>query len=174
MAAPRELGALRHVRHGLAVRFDRRYDSAPAEVWAWLTEPRRLAGWLGVVELEPGVVPRRGARALLRPGDAVGPVDCTVSYCDPERMLEVAWRADGGPETEVVVEVVELAPGRTLLVLEHRGFPPETAADVGAGWHRRLHTLGALLDGAGPAQGTDGAVRQAYERALADLLAAGQ
>ena len=35
-----------------AVRFERRYEATPAEVWSALTEPERLARWLADAELD--------------------------------------------------------------------------------------------------------------------------
>ena len=46
-------GKLRSEGDRAGVRFERRYDFAPEEVWSALTDPDRLGRWLAnVVELE--------------------------------------------------------------------------------------------------------------------------
>lgn len=46
-------GTLRAEGERAGVRFERRYDAAPEEVWSALTEPERLTRWLAnVAELE--------------------------------------------------------------------------------------------------------------------------
>jgi len=175
MTGPGRLATLRSGRNGLAVRLDRRAAATPAGLWGWVTEPARLTRWLGETTVEPGTGPRKGTRATLSgaggrpPG---GPVDLTVRYCDPERMLEVEWRYPDGRSSEVVVEVVELSPGRSLLVIEHQGLAPGDAVEQAVAWHGRVDVLDALLSGRDPepVEPAPG-LRSAYEQVLAALLA---
>ena len=50
---------------GVTVRFERSYRTTPADLWSAVTDPERLARWLGPVYL------RAGGRYELRMGDDV-------------------------------------------------------------------------------------------------------
>ena len=62
------------------VRFTRRYDATPAEVWAALTEPDSVARWLG-------------------------PVPTSVRESQPERLLELDWLIPGDEPSVVRFEL---------------------------------------------------------------------
>ena len=51
----RDLGT--YQRHGdhIDVRFERHYPRPPEKVWRALTDPERLADWMGVSHVEPHV-----------------------------------------------------------------------------------------------------------------------
>jgi uncharacterized protein YndB with AHSA1/START domain len=135
-----ELGTLRPDGARRAVRFERRYDAPPAEVWSALTEPERLARWLAPAELEPhagGVVAARFDETT---------VTGRVLAWEPPSLLEYEWRFEGEPESVVRFELEPDGDG-TLLVLDHRLLAPEQAVGYGAGWHAHLDALRDLLEG---------------------------
>jgi uncharacterized protein YndB with AHSA1/START domain len=100
-----------------ALRLSRRYDAALAEVWTALSD---LDRWLA-------------------PPDGV-----TVRRIEPERRLELDWRPDGEPPSEVVVEL--LAEGtQTVVVIEHTQIEATRGMGYIAAWGRALERFEAAL-----------------------------
>ncbi|HET8653391.1 MAG TPA: SRPBCC family protein [Gaiellaceae bacterium] len=138
-------GRLRTEGDRCGVRFERRYDASPEELWSALTEPDRLRRWLAdVAELDLRV----GGRFLLRwqESDGTQETDGTILALDPGRVIELNWTYPGEPDS---VARFELRPdgNGTILVLDHRGLPPGSIAGYGAGWHSHLDSLAAHLSG---------------------------
>jgi uncharacterized protein YndB with AHSA1/START domain len=159
------IGHFRYVPDGIAVRYDRRIDATPADVWTALTEPATLARWLGHV-----AVSDRDVTLLLAPAapEATG----RITYCDPRKMLEVELQWPDEPPVRLVAEVAELAATRAVVVVEYRGLPAEAAAERAAAWQLRMDALAEVAAG-GPAPrrplepGPD--LVAAYEVELAEL-----
>jgi uncharacterized protein YndB with AHSA1/START domain len=125
------------------VRFERRYDATPDELWSALTEPERLTRWLAnVAELEL----RPGGRFLLVWQEDGQQTDGTVLDLEPGRVLELGWTYPDEPDSAVRFELRPDGDG-TVLVLDHRGLPPRAIAGYGAGWHSHLDSLDAHLAG---------------------------
>ena len=141
-----DLGRLRHEDDLRGVRFERRYDVPPSEVWAALTEPERLARWFAQAELELRV----GAGYTLRfdPDDESQEAHGEVLALEPGRVLELSWQHPGHPDSVVRFELEPDGDG-TLLVLDHRELPAKSAPLLAAGWHAHLDSLDAHL-GEGP------------------------
>jgi uncharacterized protein YndB with AHSA1/START domain len=112
------------------ITFERRYDASPAEVWAALTEPERLARWLAPAEI--------GDTVRIDFGNDV--VTGRVLVRDEPRVLEYEWRFAGEDESVVRFELLADDEG-TLLRLEHRRLGPEHALGYSAGWHAYLDDL---------------------------------
>lgn len=149
-----ELGRIEPDGSRRTIRFERRYDASPAEVWAALTEPDRLARWLAPATIDRQV----GGRMRVDFGDDV--VTGAVLRLQPEELLELEWRFPGEEESVVRFELAPDGDG-TLLMLEHRALGAEQATGYGAGWHAHLDRLGDLLGG--------GDVRS-WEERFAELL----
>jgi len=128
-----------------SVRFEREYDAPVAEVWAAVTEPDQLRGWLaaGGAELEPRVGGRFAVR--MTPGEEETAWGAVLAF-EPPRLLEIEWHYEG--EDESVLRI-ELHPSgeRTLLVLDHRLLQAGQAPGYGAGWHAYLDALDDFLRG---------------------------
>ena len=138
-------GRLRAEGDRCGVRFERRYDATPEELWSALTEPERLGRWLAdVAELELRV----GGRFLLRwkESDGTQETDGTILALEPGRLLELNWTYPGEPDSVARFELRPDGEG-TVLVLDHRGLPPGAIAGYGAGWHSHLDSLQAHLKG---------------------------
>lgn len=136
-------GQLRAEGERCGVRFERRYDARPEELWSALTEPERLTRWLAnVAELELRV----GGRFLLVWHEDGQQTDGTVLDLEPGRVLELAWTYPDEPDSAVRFELRADGDG-TVLVLDHRGLPPRSIAGYGAGWHSHLDSLDAHLGG---------------------------
>jgi uncharacterized protein YndB with AHSA1/START domain len=135
-----DYGTITHDGDHRLVRFERQYNATPEEVWAALTEPDQLAGWLAQASLEP----RAGGRVHLRwtTGDEM---DGSITVFEPPRLLEYTWREPADTQPSVVRFELTTAESGTRLVLEHRKLPASGAAGFGAGWHSHLDALRALL-----------------------------
>lgn len=127
---------------GNGVRFERRYDAPPEQVWAALTEPEQLGGWLA-----------RAVRWSLAPGDEYelafddGSAGGRVVAVEAERLLELTWSSPGEPESVVRFELRPAGGGGCVLVLEHTRLTGEARAGYGAGWQSHLENLESLLAG---------------------------
>ena len=132
-------GALRADDERCAVRFERLYDAAAEELWAALTEPEQLCGWLAAA---PRFDARVGGEVELLFGD--GSDDARVSgrirELERPRVLEYEWRFPGEEESVVRFELVPQERG-TLLVLDHRRLGRAAGAGYAAGWHAHLDAL---------------------------------
>jgi uncharacterized protein YndB with AHSA1/START domain len=139
-------GVLRIDGERRGVRFERRYDATPAEVWSALTEPERLGRWLAAAELDLRV----GGDYVLRfsEEDESQVTRGKVLALEPERLLELSWLYPGENDTVVRFELRPDGDG-TILVLDHRGLPAETAPGYGGGWHAHLDALEAQLGAGG-------------------------
>lgn len=136
-------GQLRTDGDRCGVRFERRYDASPDELWSALTEPERLGRWLAdVAELELRV----GGRFLLQWQEGDQETDGTILALEPGRLLELNWTYPGEPDSVARFELRPDGEG-TILVLDHRGLPPGAIAGYGAGWHSHLDSLAAHLSG---------------------------
>ncbi len=105
------------------VRFTRRYDATPAEVWAALTEPESVARWLG-------------------------PVPTSVRESEPERLLELDWLVPGDEPSVVRFELRSATDGGTELVLDHRRINAVQGMLYSERWTNTLLRLDELLGGA--------------------------
>jgi uncharacterized protein YndB with AHSA1/START domain len=105
------------------VRFTRRYDATPAEVWAALTEPESIARWLG-------------------------PVPTNVRESEPERLLELDWLPPGDDPSVVRFQLRPREGGGTELVLDHRRINAVLGGPYSERWVNTLKRLDELLGGA--------------------------
>ena len=133
-------GVLTPTENGVTVRFERRYATTPDDLWSSVTEPDRLARWLGPVYGDLRV----GGRYELRMGDDVhgSPENAVgeVLECDAPRHLLIGWRFPGEEESRVAVDLRPDGDG-TILVLEHLDLQEAAARGYGGGWHASLDQL---------------------------------
>lgn len=125
----RVLGILRTAEGKGVVRIEDRVDTRPDDLWSALTDPRRLARWLGEVEgdLQLGGVFR--AHFFASGWEGTGQVD----VCEPPHRLRVLTKQHD--ETEASPIEVTLTPDgdQTILVWEERGMPIDLLPAYGAG-----------------------------------------
>jgi uncharacterized protein YndB with AHSA1/START domain len=125
----------------LALRYERRYDATPDEVWSAFTEPASIRRWLFA---ETVLEPRVGGAFSLDwcEGQHAGG---SVLVWEPPRVLEVEWiQTDMRSILRVEISAVE---DGAVLVLDHRNVTLEPAISIGAGWHAHLETLDDVLHG---------------------------
>ncbi|WP_375486095.1 SRPBCC family protein [uncultured Jatrophihabitans sp.] len=140
------LGSLRVVSSGRgAVRLQDRFDTDIDDLWSALTDPARLARWLGQVDGDLVVGGRFRAYFLASGWEGSG----RVVACEQPRHFLLATQEAGEPD-EHEVEVTLTADGRqTVLVVEERGMPRDQLAGYGAGTHIHVEDLAAYLEGRG-------------------------
>lgn len=107
------------------MRFTRRYDAAPAVVWAALTEPDSLARWLGTM---------------------AAAVAGSIRALEVERLLELEWSPPHEAPSLVRFELRAEGDG-TVLVLDHRLIDARKGMRAMALWERHLRRLDGLLGG---------------------------
>lgn len=136
------LGRLRSADGAGIVRLEDRYDTDVDDLWAALTEPRRLARWIAEVE---GDLRLGGEfRARFTSGwEGTGRIEA----CEPPRRLLVVTKESGGPLEEVIEARLTADGDQTILVIEARGLPPGQLAAYGAGWQIHVEDLAAHLAG---------------------------
>lgn len=143
MAGNRIIGTLRSADGKGVVRMEDRVDAGVDELWSALTDPRRLARWLGEVEgdLRPGGQFR--ARFFASGWEGTGRIDA----CESRQRLLVSTQEAGEPD-EHADEIWLTADGnQAILVLEERGMPIDQVAAYGAGVQIHVEDLVAHLAG---------------------------
>lgn len=140
----RDLGT--YERHGdhVDVRFERVYPRAPERVWQALTDPARLADWMGVSRVEPYV---GGAFETMLDGPY--PSTGTVRVWDPPRALEFSWSNGHSPDSTIRYELAPEASG-TRVTFTHRHMPHASIMLMLPGWHTFFAKLESLLDDGPP------------------------
>lgn len=140
----RDLGT--YERHGdhIDVRFERLYPRPPETVWQALTDPERLADWMGKSYVEPRVGGR--FETML---EGIKPMHGKVQVWDPPRALELHWSNGHAPDSTVRYELTPVATG-TRVIFTHRHVPYATCALMLPGWHVFLARLGQKLDNESP------------------------
>jgi uncharacterized protein YndB with AHSA1/START domain len=119
-----------------------RFDTDIEDLWSALTDPRRLARWIGEVEGDLRLGGEFHARFTSGWDGTV-----RVQACEPPRRLLVLTKQAGKPD-EVAVEATLAADGdQTILVIEERGTPLDQLADHGTVWQVHLEDLTAHLAG---------------------------
>lgn len=143
-ATPRVLGTLLDLEGVGVVRLQDRLAAGADEVWRALTEPGRLAEWLGTVEGD--LVVGGEFRGHWAASGWEG--TCRLEACEPPRRLLLRTASEDQPEG--VVEVTLQPDGdRTTVVLEDRGVPVADLPAYAAGDQVHLEDLAAHLAGRG-------------------------
>jgi uncharacterized protein YndB with AHSA1/START domain len=138
----RTLGTLRAADGKGIVRLEDRFDTDMDDLWSALTEPRRLARWLGEVEGDLHQGGEFRASYFASGWEGTG----RVEECEPPRRLLILTKSTDEPDG--VVEATLTAVGdHTMLVIEDRGLPLKQIAAYGAGDQIHVEDLAAYLAG---------------------------
>jgi uncharacterized protein YndB with AHSA1/START domain len=141
----RILGSLRSADGQGVVRIEDRFDTDIDDLWSALTEPQRLARWLGEVEGDLRLGGEFRARFFASGWEGTG----RVEGCEPPRHLLLLTGQPGQPD-EHVIEVTLAADGdHTILVWEERGMPLDQLAAYGSGIQVHVEDLAAHIAGRG-------------------------
>ena len=141
--ATRILGSLRSADGKGVVRVQDRFDTDIDDLWSALTDPGRLARWMGEVEGDLRLGGEFRARFFASGWEGAGRVEA----CEPPRRLLLLTMQPGQPG-EHFIEVTLAADGdQTILVWEERGMPLDQLAAYGAGIQVHVEDLAAHLAG---------------------------
>lgn len=128
------------------VRIEMTVEAAADEAWRAVTEPDRLAKWLGEVD---GDLRQGGAfsgRFFPSGWDGTG----RVLECGPGHRFLVESAEPGGAPTTDELALTPEGPGRTRVVLVKRGAPVQWLAAFGVGVQLHVENLAAHLSGRAP------------------------
>ena len=145
-AGDRILGSLRSADDKGIVRMEDRFDTEIDDLWSALTDPGRLARWMGEVEGDLRLGGEFQARFFASGWEGTGRVEA----CEPpQRLLVLTTDADEPDRPyEHAIEATLAADGeQTILVWEERGMPPEQLAAYGAAIQVHVEDLAAHLAG---------------------------
>lgn len=141
--AIRILGSLRSADGRGVVRMEDRFSTDIDDMWSALTDPRRLARWLGEVDGDLRTGGTFRAQFFASGWEGTGRVDVCEA---PRRLLVTTTDGDEG-ETHTI-EATLLADGDdTVVVIEEAGMPVEHLAGYGAGIQIHVEDLAAYLAG---------------------------
>ena len=145
-AGTRILGSLRSADGKGVVRMEDRFDTHIDDLWSALTDPLRLARWLGEVAGDLRLGGEFRARFFASGWEGTGRVEA----CEPPRRLLVQTMQPG-QQREHFIEITLAADGdQTILVWEERGMPLDQLADYGAGIQVHVEDLAAHIAGQEP------------------------
>jgi uncharacterized protein YndB with AHSA1/START domain len=142
-AGTRILGSLRSPDGQGAVRVEDRYDTDIDDLWTAVTDPRRLARWLGEVEGDLRLGGEFRARFFSSGWEGTGRVEA----CEPPRRLLVLTMQPGQLGEHVIEVTLAADDEQTILVWEERGMPLDHLAGYGAGIQVHVEDLAAHLAG---------------------------
>jgi uncharacterized protein YndB with AHSA1/START domain len=139
----RILGSLRSADGKGVVRMEDRFDTDIADLWSALTDPRRLARWIGEVEGDLRLGGEFRARFFASGWEGRGRVEA----CEPPQRLLLLTRDPGEPEEHAIEAMLSADGGQTILVVEERGMPLDQLAGYGAGVQIHVEDLAAHIAG---------------------------
>src|SRR5919201_373907 len=144
-AGDRILGSLRSAEGKGIVRMENRFETHVDDLWSALTDPRRLARWLGEVEGDLRLGGEFRAHFFATGWEGTGRVEA----CEPPQRLLLLTK-DADVPYELIDEITLTADGdQTILVIEERGMPLDQLAAYGAGVQIHFEDLAAHLAGHG-------------------------
>ena len=141
-AGARILGSLRSADGKGVVRMQDRYDTDIDDLWSALTDPSRLARWLGEVEGDLRLGGEFRAR-FFDGWEGTGRVEA----CEPPRRLLLLTMQPGQTGEHVIEVTLAADGGQTILAWEERGMPRDLLAPYGAGIQVHVEDLAAHLAG---------------------------
>ena len=126
---------------GWVVAFDRSMGEPPEKVWSVLTEPGRLANWLGEVEVDL----RIGGAFVIHFRQMSVVMTGQITALEPGRLIEYSWH-ENNPKTTASRVRWEIAPtpGGCRLKLTHRfprGCELKDLTPFMGGWHAFLNAI---------------------------------
>ncbi len=166
----RILGSVRSADGKGIVRMEDRYDTDIDDLWAALTDPGRLARWIGDVEGDLRVGGEFRTHFFASGAQSTGRVEA----CEPpKRLLLQTKHLDA--KYGLVIEATLTADGdQTVLVVEERGMPIDLLHGYGAGIQIHFEHLADHLAGREPRDVEEGNIEARWNElqpAYQDLAA---
>jgi len=141
-AGDRILGSLRSAEGKGIVRIEDRFETDVDDLWSALTDPRRLARWIGEVEGDLRLGGEFRFSFFASGSEGTG----RVEGCEPPRLLLLTMALDQ-PDEDVIEATLTADGDTTILVWEERGMPLDQIAAYGAGVQIHVEDLAAYLAG---------------------------
>jgi uncharacterized protein YndB with AHSA1/START domain len=125
--------------------FRRSWPDPVEDVWAALTEPERLARWIGAYDGGRGAGGTGTFTMTHEEGEHAGE-PMTIVECDPPRRLVVEWVQQDTDAWRVDLDLW-VEGGRTVLRFVQYFPAGADVTDFAMGWHWYLDKLGAEIGG---------------------------
>ncbi|HTG47401.1 MAG TPA: SRPBCC domain-containing protein [Actinomycetota bacterium] len=163
----RIIGSLRTADGKGVVRMEDRFATDIDDLWSALTDPVRLARWIGEVEGDLRLGGAFRARFFASGWEGTGRVEA----CEPPRRLLVVTKDAEEPDEHVIEATLASDGDHTMLVIEERGMPVDQLAGYGAGVQIHVEDLATYLAGRerGDTQARWSALMPAYRDLAADV-----
>lgn len=145
IAAAHIRGSVQAVDGKAVVRVEDRFDTDINDLWSALTEPERLARWIGEVEGNLRLGGEFRAHFFATGWQGTGRVEA----CEPPHRLVVVTRDPDLPDEDVIEATLTADGDGTTLVFEQRGVPLDQIAGYGAGLQVHVEDLAAYIAGRG-------------------------
>jgi len=141
-AAGRILGSLRSADGKGIVRMEDRFDADMDDLWSALTDPVRLARWIGEVDGDLRLGGEYSYNLFASGSEGTGRIEA----CEPPRRLLLTMDLDQ-PDADVIEATLAADGDQTILVWEERGMPLDLLAAYGAGVQIHVEDLADYLAG---------------------------
>jgi uncharacterized protein YndB with AHSA1/START domain len=139
----RILGSLRSADGKGVVCVQDRFDTDTGDLWSALTDPGRLARWMGEVEGDLRLGGEFRARFFASGWEGTGRVEA----CEPPRRLLLLTKHPDQPDEQVIEVTLASGGDQAILVWEERGMRLDQLAAYGAGIQVHVEDLAAYLAG---------------------------
>jgi uncharacterized protein YndB with AHSA1/START domain len=139
----RILGSLRAADGTGIVRIEDRFDTDIDDLWSAVTDPLRLARWLGEIEGDLRLGGEFRAHFFSSGWEGTG----RVQECEPPHRLLVVTKGTDEPNEGPIEVTLTADGGQTILVWEERGMPVDLLAAYGAGIQVHVEDLAAYIAG---------------------------
>ena len=136
------LGSLRSADGKGIVRIEDRFDIGIDDLWLALTDPRRLAHWIGEVQGDLRLGGEYSFRFFASGSEGIG----RVEECERPRRQLVTMALDQ-PDEDVIEATLAVDGDETILVWKERDMPVDQLAGYGAGVQIHVEDLAAYLAG---------------------------
>jgi uncharacterized protein YndB with AHSA1/START domain len=162
----RILGSLRSADGKGIVRMEDRFDTDIDDLWSALTDPVRLARWIGEVEGDLRLGGEFRTHFFASGSQSTG----RVVVCEPPQRLVVSTTHLGEVDERIIEATLTADGDQTILVLEQRGMPLEKLAGYGAGIQIHIEDLAAHITGLRDIEARWEALMPAYEELAARVV----
>jgi uncharacterized protein YndB with AHSA1/START domain len=125
--------------------FRRSWPDPIEDVWSALTEPERLARWIGRYDGERAVGGTGTFAMTHEQGEAVGE-PTTIVECDPPRRLVIEWVQQDADAWRIDLDLW-MEEGRTQLRFTQIYAEDADVTDFAMGWHWYLDKFDAEVSG---------------------------
>ncbi|MEX5637249.1 SRPBCC family protein [Parafrankia sp. FMc2] len=142
---PAPTGRLEQRGEGHVLLLTRTFRAPVEDVWAAVTEPDRLARWIGTFTGDPAA-----GRVMFQmtAEEGAAPEEMEIRECTPPHALKVTAHV-GDDHWLLDIELTE-NDGITTLTFSQPGIDPAAAENVGPGWEYYLDRLVAAESGGDP------------------------